>query len=81
MTTKIGMLAIHLAKGSFQVCAIGADGAVLYNRVFSRTRLMTLLAEQPTCILCDGRLRHVASLGPEWRCRTVTRCAWFRRPM
>ena len=28
MTTKINMLAIDLAKGSFQVCAIGADGAV-----------------------------------------------------
>ena len=47
MTTPISMLAIDLAKGSFQVCAIGADGAVLYNRVLSRTRLMTLLAEQP----------------------------------
>ncbi|MBD9529040.1 IS110 family transposase [Paracoccus sp. PAR01] len=51
MTTKISMLAIDLAKGSFQVCAVRADGAVLYNRVFSRTRLMTLLAEQPTCIV------------------------------
>jgi len=27
MTTKISMLAIDLAKGSFQDCAIGADGA------------------------------------------------------
>lgn len=32
MTTKICMLAIDLAKGSFQVCAVGPDGAVLYNR-------------------------------------------------
>ena len=51
MTTKISMLAIDLAKGSFQVCAVRADGVALYNRVFSRTRLMTLLAEQPTCIV------------------------------
>lgn len=51
MTTRISMLAIDLAKGSFQVCAIGADGAVLYNRVLSRPRLMTLLAEQPACIV------------------------------
>ena len=29
MTTTISMLAIDLAKGSFQVCAIEADGAVL----------------------------------------------------
>ncbi|AYF04146.1 hypothetical protein PY32053_04654 (plasmid) [Paracoccus yeei] len=27
MTAPISMLAIDLAKGSFQVCAIGADGA------------------------------------------------------
>lgn len=26
MTTSINMLAIDLAKGSFQVCAIGQDG-------------------------------------------------------
>ena len=51
MTTRISMLAIDLAKGSFQVCAIGADGAVLYNRVLSRPRLMTLLSEQPTCVV------------------------------
>ena len=51
MTTRISMLAIDLAKGSFQVCAIGADGAVLYNRVLSRTRLMTLLSEQPACVV------------------------------
>jgi hypothetical protein len=31
MTTKINMLAIDLAKGSFQVCAVGLDGTVLYG--------------------------------------------------
>ena len=51
MTTRISMLAIDLAKSSFQVCAIGADGAVLYNRVLSRLRLMTLLAEQAACVV------------------------------
>ena len=51
MTTPINMLAIDLAKGSFQVCAIGQDGAVLYNRVLSRTRLAALLAEQQSCIV------------------------------
>jgi transposase len=40
------MLVIDLAKGSFQVCAIGPDGAVLYDRMLSRTRLITLVAEQ-----------------------------------
>ena len=38
MTTKISMLAIDLAKGSFQICAVGADGTVLYNRVLSPPR-------------------------------------------
>ena len=51
MTTNISMLAIDLAKGGFQICAIGLDGAVLYNRVLLRTRLTTLLAEQPTCVV------------------------------
>jgi transposase len=51
MSTPISMLAIDLAKGSFQVCAIGLDGAVLYNRVQSRTRLAALLADQQSCIV------------------------------
>lgn len=33
MMTPINMLAIDLAKGSFQVCATAQDGAVRYNRV------------------------------------------------
>jgi len=51
MTTTISMLAIDLAKGSFQVCAIGLDGAVLYNRVLSRPRLTALLAEHSACVV------------------------------
>ena len=51
MTTNISMLAIDLAKGSFQVCALGPEGTVLYNRAVSRTRLAALLAEQPACIV------------------------------
>lgn len=51
MTTKISTLAIDLAKGSFQVCAVAADGAVLYNRVMSRTRLAALLADQQACVV------------------------------
>ena len=51
MTTKIGILAIDLAKWSFQVCAVGPDGAVLYNRVPSRTCMAALRAEQPACVV------------------------------
>jgi hypothetical protein len=47
MSTEISLLAIDLAKGSFQVCAVGPDGAVLHNRALSRTRLAALLAEHP----------------------------------
>jgi transposase len=45
------MLAIDLAKGSFQVCAIGPDGVVIYNRALSRSRLTALLADQPACVV------------------------------
>lgn len=51
MTTNISMLATDLAKGSFQVCAVGPEGTVLYNRSLSRARLATLLADQPACIV------------------------------
>ncbi len=51
MMTKIDMLAIDLANGSFQVCAVGPDGAVMYNRALSRTRLAALLGEQPACVV------------------------------
>ncbi|WP_323763280.1 IS110 family transposase [Marinovum sp.] len=50
MMTSINMLAIDLAKGSFQVCAVTADGTVIYNRVLSRARLTALLAEHSACI-------------------------------
>lgn len=51
MTSKISILAIDLAKGSFQVCAVGLDGMVVFNRAMSRTRLATLLADHPACIV------------------------------
>lgn len=28
---KINMLAINLTKGSFQVCGVGADSAIVFN--------------------------------------------------
>ena len=47
MTSKISILAIDLAKGSFQVCAVGLDEMVVFNRAMSRTRL----ADHPACIV------------------------------
>lgn len=49
--TEISMLAIDLAKGSFQVCAIGPGGIVIFNRALSRSRLIALLADQPACVV------------------------------
>lgn len=51
MTTTIIMLAIDGAKGGFQVCAVAADGAVLGNRVLSRTRMAALLVKQPARVV------------------------------
>jgi transposase len=62
MTTTINMPAIDLAKGSFQVCAVTADGAVLYNRVLSRMRLVALLAGQPACVVA----MEACATSPHW---------------
>lgn len=45
------MLAIDLAKRSFQVCATDRAGSVLYNRTMSRAKLEQLLSEQDPCIV------------------------------
>jgi len=38
MTTNISMLAIDLAKGSFQVCAIGPEGTCVVDTSLSGLR-------------------------------------------
>ena len=47
----IHILAIDLAKRSFQVCATDRGGAVLYNRAISRSKLEQLLLVLPRCIV------------------------------
>ncbi|HCP81686.1 MAG TPA: IS110 family transposase [Octadecabacter sp.] len=49
--SEISILAIDLAKNSFQVCGVRADGVVVFNRSVSRPRLYQLLAEQDGCIV------------------------------
>ncbi|MCM0018766.1 MAG: IS110 family transposase [Tagaea sp.] len=49
--TDIQILAIDLAKRSFQICATGPGGAVLFNRTVSRAKLEKILTEQPQCIV------------------------------
>ncbi|MFD2577726.1 transposase [Novosphingobium colocasiae] len=69
---------IHLgdrsAKRSFQACATGRAGSVLYNRTMSRAKLEQLLCEQDSCIVAMEACatshfwgRHAQSLGHEVR--------------
>src|SRR5271157_5772032 len=47
----VHMLAIDLAKRSFQVCVVDRGGAVLFNRTVSRAKLEQVLREQTPCIV------------------------------
>ncbi|MDH6268196.1 transposase [Rhizobium sp. SG_E_25_P2] len=49
--TQVHILAIDLAKRSFQVCGADRGGAVLFNRLLSRARLQQFLSEQSPCIV------------------------------
>ena len=49
--SNIHVLAIDLAKRSFQVCATDRGGAVLFNRTVSRSKLMRMLSSQAPCIV------------------------------
>ena len=49
--SDVHVLAIDLAKRSFQVCATDPGGAVLFNRAISRAKLIQLLTSQPPCIV------------------------------
>ena len=49
--SEVSILAIDLAKGSFQVCGVKPDGAVVFNRSVPRPRLYQLLAEQAHCVV------------------------------
>ena len=41
--SEISIVAINLAKNSFQVCGVRSDGVVMCNRAVSRGRLVQLL--------------------------------------
>ncbi len=49
--SDVHVLAIDLARLSFQVCATDPGGAVLFNRTTSRAKLVQLLISQPPCIV------------------------------
>jgi len=49
--SDVHVLAIDLAKRSFQVCATDPGGAVLFNRTIFRAKLVQLLSSQSPCIV------------------------------
>ena len=49
--SDVHVLAIDLAKRSFQVCATDRGGAVLFNRMLSRAKLTQFLNTQVPCIV------------------------------
>ena len=49
--SEISVLAIDLAKNSFQVCGTRSDGVFVFNRAGSRVRLVQLRADQPPCVV------------------------------
>ncbi len=49
--SDVHVLAIDLAKRSFQVCATDRGGAVLFNRTVSRAKLLQLLSSRAACIV------------------------------
>lgn len=49
--TDVHIVAVDLAKHSFQVCGTALGGAVLFNRMVSRAKLETTLREQAPCIV------------------------------
>lgn len=49
--SEISILAIDLAKNSFQVCGVKIDGVAVFNKSVSRSRLIQLLADHTPCIV------------------------------
>lgn len=49
--SDVHILAIDLAKRSFQVCGTDRGGAVLFHRTLSRAKLMQMLNAQKPCIV------------------------------
>ena len=49
--SEISILAIDLAKNSFQVCGVKTDGVAVFNKSVSRSRLIQLLSDQKPCIV------------------------------
>ena len=55
---QVSMIGIDLAKNSFQLHGMQADGSVAFRRKLSRTKLLEFVAGQPRCVVameaCGG---------------------------
>ena len=71
--TEVHVLAIDLAKRSFQVCGTDRGGAVLFNRMVSRSKLEPDLARTSPLHCRDGGLRHEPLLGADAQGASATR--------
>ena len=47
----VSILAIDLAKRSFQLCGTTADGEILFNRKNSRAKFEPFLTSHPPCLV------------------------------
>ncbi len=71
---EASIIAIDLAKNSFQVHGAKASGSVVYRKKLSRGKLLSFLASQPSCMVameaCGSahyRSREIMTLGHEVR--------------
>ncbi len=71
---EVIIIAIDLAKNSFQVHGARGDGSVAYRKKLSRGKLLSFLASQPRCVVameaCAGAhywAREIMMLGHETR--------------
>ena len=47
----VSILAIDLAKHSFQICGTTVDGTILFNRKYSRAKFEQFLTSHPACLV------------------------------
>ena len=71
---QVSMIGIDLAKNSFQLHGMHADGSVAFRRKLGRSKLLAFVAGQPRCTVameaCGGAHhwgREIGALGHEVR--------------
>jgi transposase len=72
MKQQVATLGIDIAKNVFQVCGVTAFGKSVFNKKVTRSKLLSFLAQQPSCIVgmeaCSSShywAREISKLGHE----------------